>query len=50
VVKIQAMARGWIGRNKRFKAKASEHIASVQIVDKMITNVLEDKMIPDLLI
>lgn len=33
VVKIQAQARGYLARNGKFKNKAAEHIASVNIVD-----------------
>lgn len=47
---IQRMARGWLARHRKFKKKALEHMAAVQIVDKMITNIIEDKLIPDLLI
>lgn len=50
VVKVQAMARGWIARNKKFKNKANEHIAAVQVVDTMVDRVIEDSLIPDLLI
>ena len=44
------MVRGWLARHRKFKKKAQEHIAGVQIVDSMIDNVLETRLIPDLLI
>ena len=50
VVKIQAVARGWLARNGKFKHKVTEHIASVQIVDNMITKELEDNLIPEILL
>lgn len=50
IINIQRMARGWLARHRKFKHKAQEHIACVQIVDKMTNNIMEDKLIPDLLI
>ena len=41
--------RGWLARNRKFKHKVYEHVAAVQIIDRMVTNYLEDRMIPDLL-
>lgn len=50
IIKIQAVARGYIARHKLFRNKAIEHIASVQIVEKYISNYMEDTMIPQLLV
>lgn len=50
IVKIQSHIRGWLARNRRFKHKICEHIAAVQIIESMVTNYLEDKMIPNILI
>jgi len=50
IVKVQAMARGFIARHRKFKEKAVTHLAAVKVVDGMVDRVIEDKLIPDLLI
>ena len=44
------MARGFIARHRKFKEKAVTHLAAVKVVDGMVDRVIEDKLIPDLLI
>lgn len=50
IVRVQAHFRGWLARHRRFKAKVHEHIAAVQIVDKLVSNQIESKLLPDILI
>jgi len=47
---MQAHMRGWLARNRKFVSKVSTHLAAVEVIDGMVTNYLEDRMIPNLLI
>jgi hypothetical protein len=44
------LARGFLARRGRFKNKANEHIAAVRVVNDMVERVIEDELIPDIII
>jgi hypothetical protein len=44
------LARGYLTRRGRFRNKANEHIAAVHVVNDMVERVIEDELIPDIII